>query len=661
MSDPVGARLPRWIGTIATAAMAATAIVFTPLAAGAAATTIAEVPIPTAASTPQGITTGADGTIWFAESTGGTRIGQINTAGAMTEFASLTGASFWITSGPGGNVWTTEASANAIGELSTAGALVGEFQVPTLASNPDQIVAGPDGNAWFTENLGNKIGMITPAGAIKEFSIPSPGAGPTAIVSGPDGNLWFTEQSGNRIGRITTAGAINEFGPVGSMPAGMAAGPDGNVWFTEFGGNQIGRITSAGVIAEFAVTTAGSQPASIATGLDGNLWFTEYNANKIGRMSRDGAMMAEFALPTGASGPNGITTGRDGSLWFTEPLKNQIGHLTPGTASVTMALTYTGATAGDFNDPATVSATLVDSSTTPATPQSGQSVAFKLNGVEACTGVTDALGSATCQLTPGEQVGSYSLAVSFAGSALLPAASTSSSFGVTAEESALAMAGPAFVANGMPASLAAALTEDGTRPVAGRSVTIGLGTGSAAQTCSATTSATGAATCAISAVNQSLGAGGLTATFGGDGFYAPASAGATSLVFAFAAGGSFVVGNGSDHLGGSVTFWADTWSASNTLSGGQAPPSFKGFANTLASTPPTCGGTWSSDPGNSSGPPAGPLPTYLGVVVTSSVDKPGSTVTGNITQIVIVKTDPGYAPDPLFHGTGTVVAVLCSA
>jgi hypothetical protein len=51
----------------------------------------------------------------------------------------------------------------------------------------------------------------------------------------------------------------------------------------------------------------------------------------------------------------------------------------------------------------------------------------------------------------------------------------------------------------------------------------------------------------------------------------------------------------------------------------------------------------------------------MAVVVSSSVTKPSSTVSGNITQIVIVKTDAGYAPDPQFHGTGAIVAVLCPA
>ena len=49
------------------------------------------------------------------------------------------------------------------------------------------------------------------------------------------------------------------------------------------------------------------------------------------------------------------------------------------------------------------------------------------------------------------------------------------------------------------------------------------------------------------------------------------------------------------------------------------------------------------------------------MIVTSSVAKEGSTISGNTTKLVIVKTDPGYAANPGHAGTGTVVAVLpCS-
>ena len=34
-------------------------------------------------------------------------------------------------------------------------------------------------------------------------------------------------------------------------------------------------------------------------------------------------------------------------------------------------------------------------------------------------------------------------------------------------------------------------------------------------------------------------------------------------------------------------------------------------------------------------------------------------ISGNTTHIVVVKTEPGYAPDPGHHGTGEIVATFC--
>ena len=49
----------------------------------------------------------------------------------------------------------------------------------------------------------------------------------------------------------------------------------------------------------------------------------------------------------------------------------------------------------------------------------------------------------------------------------------------------------------------------------------------------------------------------------------------------------------------------------------------------------------------------------MGTVVASTVTKSGSTISGNITQIVVVTTDPGYAPNPGHAGTGTIIATYC--
>ncbi len=106
----------------------------------------------------------------------------------------------------------------------------------------------------------------------------------------------------------------------------------------------------------------------------------------------------------------------------------------------------------------------------------------------------------------------------------------------------------------------------------------------------------------------------------------------------------------------SLTFWGSQWAKANKLSGG-APSSFKGFED--APAVPTCGTNWTPDPGNSTPPPAGPLPSYMAVVVASQVNKSGSTISGNTVHIVIVKTDPGYQGNPGHPGAGTVVATFC--
>jgi hypothetical protein len=137
-------------------------------------------------------------------------------------------------------------------------------------------------------------------------------------------------------------------------------------------------------------------------------------------------------------------------------------------------------------------------------------------------------------------------------------------------------------------------------------------------------------------------------------------AGSAALTFATSASaeGSFVIGDGNAAVGSSVQFWGAQWWMTNSLSGGFAPASFKGFANS-PNTPPKCGSTWSTRPGNSSEPPAGPLPELINVIVSSLVTKSGPTISGDTREVVVVRTDPGYASDPGHPGTGTVVAVAC--
>ena len=92
----------------------------------------------------------------------------------------------------------------------------------------------------------------------------------------------------------------------------------------------------------------------------------------------------------------------------------------------------------------------------------------------------------------------------------------------------------------------------------------------------------------------------------------------------------------------------------------RTPASFKGFANCTNPNPPTCGGTWQSDPGNSSHPPD-TVPADITVIVSSLVTKSGPVESGDIPKMVTIHADPGYGPNPGHEGTGTVTAVICGA
>jgi len=125
-----------------------------------------------------------------------------------------------------------------------------------------------------------------------------------------------------------------------------------------------------------------------------------------------------------------------------------------------------------------------------------------------------------------------------------------------------------------------------------------------------------------------------------------------------ASAASFVIGDENATVGSPVVFWGAQWWKDNPLSTGFAPAAFKGWANTPGAAP-SCGTPWSTDPGNSSDPPPAPLPELIDVVVSSEITKSGRTISGNATKVVLVRTNPGYEPNPGHPGTGTIVSVVC--
>ena len=269
-------------------------------------------------------------------------------------------------------------------------------------------------------------------------------------------------------------------------------------------------------------------------------------------------------------------------------------------------------TSGTTGQQVTLTANLTDTSLAPVAAISGQKVNFTLGGA-ICSGTTNSSGNAACQVTP-TSTGMMTLSANFAGTSQYNGSSDSKGFNVL---------GP----TPMPSSTAtptATSTPTGT-PTPTATLTH---TGTPTPTVTPTPTATATPT-------------------------PTPRAGVPHL-----ASGSFVIGDLNSAIGTKVTFWGAQWSTDNSLSGRTAPASFKGFANNIPHNPAKCGDTWVTDPGNSSNPP-GSVPDQMAVIVSSSISKSGSTISGNTPKVVVVKTDPGYQPNPGHPGTGTVVAQVC--
>lgn len=121
----------------------------------------------------------------------------------------------------------------------------------------------------------------------------------------------------------------------------------------------------------------------------------------------------------------------------------------------------------------------------------------------------------------------------------------------------------------------------------------------------------------------------------------------------------FVIGDVEPHaIGNVVNFWGSQWWKNNFMSGfvSNGVASFKGYASEVTGS---CGGTWTSRPGNSSVPPA-TIPADIAIIVTDTVQKVGPNISGTIKQIVVVHHDGNYGPAPGKRGSGPVTSIICT-
>lgn len=178
-------------------------------------------------------------------------------------------------------------------------------------------------------------------------------------------------------------------------------------------------------------------------------------------------------------------------------------------------LSYTGSTSGDVTDQATVKASLVDDQGAPVV---GRTVQFFADGSATpfASAATNAFGTAsTSSAFPLGSVGPHTIVAKFAGDSLYVSSQTTAAFSVGKDGTILTYNGPLSAKRSHAVVLSAALTDDAGRSLAGRAVTFTLGS----QGCSATTNASGVATCTIAKLTEKTGGYAVNANFAGTADY----------------------------------------------------------------------------------------------------------------------------------------------
>lgn len=285
------------------------------------------------ANKPTGITTGADGNLWFSEC-GAPAISSIkpNGTGYTTHSTAAKGipGPYQAALGPDGNVWFGDSGASMVGSVTTAGVVSGHA---TTYENPYFVSAGLDGSVWFDECMGPVVGSIDTANQSLAEITGAPN-GIYGVAIGPNGNIVFASNQDGAIGSVQNGVAANfTTSSLSSDPFDVAAGSDGNIWFTT--GSTIGKMSPSGLLLDEYSYSGASLPSPssaifqiLTPGPDGALWFTDAGNSVIGRVTTGGTITT-YATTTAASSPTGITVGPDGNIWFTECATGKIGVITP--------------------------------------------------------------------------------------------------------------------------------------------------------------------------------------------------------------------------------------------------------------------------------------------------------------------------------------------
>ena len=184
-----------------------------------------------------------------------------------------------------------------------------------------------------------------------------------------------------------------------------------------------------------------------------------------------------------------------------------------------VAVSYTGSGAAQIGDTVNLSASVVDEYGQPVV---GRLVTFTLDGSPLGSALTNTFGIAQTNVTAATAAGAHTIVASFVGDGLYhggASSGASTNFSVSKASANFTYLGGLNASPSKALVLTSKLLDQNGKPVVGKLVTMAVGS----QSCSATTNASGVASCTISKLTQKPGKYLLALNFGGTADYTSAS------------------------------------------------------------------------------------------------------------------------------------------
>jgi len=184
----------------------------------------------------------------------------VNSYSAPVANASLQG----VTTGPDGTIWFAETTAKRIGHIIPC--LTGSCNVTDYGPPPSieitfpiQLAVDRGGVVWFTDHGRGQFGSFNPStGEWRVFGIgycsesynpDCPVGLPNALSLDSNGMIWFSEHFAGRVAKYDpAAGSLTEYlVPTTTIPYiwWMRPGPGNLVWFTAFGLGDVGYVNAS--------------------------------------------------------------------------------------------------------------------------------------------------------------------------------------------------------------------------------------------------------------------------------------------------------------------------------------------------------------------------------------------------------------------------------